>query len=419
MIRLSIIIKYYLYSFLLLDALSGFMRIYSGITNPLFNIGYWVRGPILVLLFFYYLVKLKNKKLFIDEILAMMIFAYFIFNLILNYTIMPSTRMIIENIPYILRQQFLIFLLVYLRNRFIFSETLIKKVVMINFSILTLNLMIGYFLGFGLESYRFSGTSKGMFQGGNPVSILNLVFFTFFLMDGALRKKLIPIALTFFNGFVIASKSIFGFVIPIFFALKRRYLSLNKIIFYNIFAIIIIFSFDYMTNKAVELYEERFGLNITKSIAAAERVGGLYDNKTLNNVASINFRRYASMNIQMEESLDGFNSTFFGISLAGQNIFWEKRGEFIFRHASMDFFDFFFKYGIVGTILFVLILFKNYRLYVSKIFNRDGLVFTLFFLYAFFGGHVIDSVTSGSLFFFFLGKISGNNNQDGLIINKD
>ena len=412
MIRLSAIIKYYLYFFLLIDAFSGFIRIYSGITNPIFNIGYWVRGPILVLLLYYYLIQLKKRKLFIDEFLALIILAYFIFNLFLNYTIMPSSRMIIENIPYILRQQFLIFLLVYIRNRLTFSDALVKKVIMINFSVLTLNLVIGYFLGFGLESYRFSGTSKGMFQGGNPVSILNLVFFTFFLMDGALRKKFIPILLTFFNGFVIASKSIFGFIIPIFFALKRRYLSLNKIIFYNILAIIILFSFDYMSNKAVELYEKRFGLNISKSIAAAERVGGLYDNQTLNNVASINFRRYASMNIQMEESWKGFNSTIFGISLAGQNIFWEKRGEFIFRHASMDFFDFFFKYGIIGTVLFTMILFKNYKLYISKIFSRDGLVFTLFFLYAFFGGHVIDSVTSGSLFFFFLGKISGKNNQN-------
>ena len=412
MIRLSVIIKYYLYFFLLIDAFSGFIRIYSGITNPIFNIGYWVRGPILVLLLYYYLIQLKKRKLFIDEFLALIIFVYFIFNLFLNYTILPSSRMIIENIPYILRQQFLIFLLVYIRNRLTFSDALVKKVIMINFSVLTLNLVIGYFLGFGLESYRFSGTSKGMFQGGNPVSILNLVFFTFFLMDGALRKKFIPILLTFFNGFVIASKSIFGFIIPIFFALKRRYLSLNKIIFYNILAIIILFSFDYMSNKAVELYEKRFGLNISKSIAAAERVGGLYDNQTLNNVASINFRRYASMNIQMEESWKGFNSTIFGISLAGQNIFWEKRGEFIFRHASMDFFDFFFKYGIIGTVLFTMILFKNYNLYISKIFSRDGLVFTLFFLYAFFGGHVIDSVTSGSLFFFFLGKISGKNNQN-------
>ena len=412
MIRLSVIIKYYLYFFLLIDALSGFIRIYSGITNPIFNIGYWVRGPILVFLLYYYIIQLKKRKLFIDEFLALVIFTYFIFNLFLNYTIMPSSRMIIENIPYILRQQFLIFLLVYIRNRLTFSDALVKKVIMINFSILTINLVVGYFLGFGLESYRFSGTSKGMFQGGNPVSILNLVFFTFFLMDGALRKKFIPILFTLFNGFVIASKSIFGFIIPIFFALKRRYLNLNKIIFYNILAIIILFSFDYMSNKAIELYEKRFGLNISKSIAAAEKVGGLYDNQTLNNVASVNFRRYASMNIQMEESWKGFNSTIFGISLAGQNIFWEKRGEFIFRHASMDFFDFFFKYGIIGTVLFIMILFKNFNLYVSKIFSRDGLVFTLFFLYAFFGGHVIDSVTSGSLFFFFLGKISGKNNQN-------
>ena len=191
MIRLSVIIKYYLYFFLLIDAFSGFIRIYSGITNPIFNVGYWVRGPILIFLLYYYLIQLKKRKLFIDEFLALIIFGYFIFNLFLNYTIMPSSRMIIENIPYILRQQFLIFLLVYIRNRFTFSEALVKKVIMVNFSVLTLNLVIGYFLGYGLESYRFSGTSKGMFQGGNPVSILNLVFFTFFLMDGALRKKFV------------------------------------------------------------------------------------------------------------------------------------------------------------------------------------------------------------------------------------
>ena len=81
MLRLSVIIKYYLYSFLLVDALSGFIRIYSGITNPLFDIGYWIRGPILILLLFYYLIQLKKKKLFIDEFLALIIFAYFIFNL--------------------------------------------------------------------------------------------------------------------------------------------------------------------------------------------------------------------------------------------------------------------------------------------------------------------------------------------------
>ena len=408
MIKLNIIIKYYLFLFLLVDATSGFIRVYSGISNPIFNVGYWVRGPLVLLFLFYYSIQCKRKKLYIDELLAIIIFIYFIFNLVLNYFISPSTRMIAENIPYILRQQFLIFILVYVRNRFPISETLIKRIVLINFTVLTINLLNGYFFGFGLEAYRFSGTSKGMFQGGNPVSILNLIFFTFFIMDGAFRKKIIPIIFTLLNGFIIASKSVFGFIIPIIFALKRKYLSLNKIIFYSIASFIFLISLNILTEKALELYQKRFGLNISKSIAAAEKVGGLYQNKALNNVASVNFRRYASMNIQMSESLKSLNTLLFGISLTGQNIFWEKRGEFTFRHASMDFFDFYFKYGLVGIFLFSLLLFWNYKLYVYKLFTRDGLVFILFFLYAFFGGHVIDSVTSGTLFFFFLGKLSQN-----------
>lgn len=408
MLNLNFLIKHYLYLFLFIDAISGFIRVYIGITNPLFNIGYWVRGPLVLILIFYYVYQLKKKKLYADEFFAILILCYFIFNLLLNYLINPSGRMFSENIPYILRQQFLIFILVYVRNRFFISENLIQKIMLINFIVLTLNLFNGYFFGFGLEAYRFSGTSKGMFQGGNPVSILNLVFFTFFIMDGTLRRKIIPISFTLFNGFIIASKSIFGFIIPIFFALKRKYLSLNKVIFYTFSSFIMILSFSTISEKAIELYEKRFGLNISKSIAAAEKVGGLYDNKMINNVASVNFRRYASMNIQMNESYKNLNSALFGISLTGQNIFWEKRGEFIFRHASMDFFDFFFKYGIVGLVLFLVILFWNIQTYIKIIFTRDGLVFSLFLLYAFFGGHVIDSVTSGTLFFFFLGSLSQN-----------
>lgn len=408
MLNLNFLIKHYLYLFLFIDAISGFIRVYIGITNPLFNIGYWVRGPLVLILIFYYVYQLKKKKLYADEFFAILILCYFIFNLFFNYLINPSGRMFSENIPYILRQQFLIFILVYVRNRFFITENLIQKIMLINFTVLTLNLFNGYFFGFGLEAYRFSGTSKGMFQGGNPVSILNLIFFTFFIMDGTLRRKIIPISFTLFNGFIIASKSIFGFIIPIFFALKRKYLSLNKLIFYTFSSFIMILSFSTISEKAIELYEKRFGLNISKSIAAAEKVGGLYDNKMINNVASVNFRRYASMNIQMNESYKNLNSALFGKSLTGQNIFWEKRGEFIFRHASMDFFDFFFKYGIVGLVLFLVIIFWNIQTYIKIIFTRDGLVFSLFLLYAFFGGHVIDSVTSGTLFFFFLGSLSQN-----------
>ena len=406
MLNLKIVIKYYLFLFLLVDSISGFVRIYLGISNPIFNIGYWVRGPILILFIFYYIFQIRKKKIFLDEILTLVLFIYFIINMFFNYVESPSSRMISENILYIFRFQFLLFLFVFIRNRMQVDESLTRKIIYINFIVFTLNLFFGYVFGLGLEAYRFSGTTKGMFQGGNPVSILNLIFFTYFVLDNKFRKQVIPIAITLFNGFAIASKSIFGFIIPIFFALKRKALSVNKLVFYTLFIFLLMISFTTIIDKTVESYESRFGINIQKSINAAEKVGGLYESNIMNKIASVNFRRYASLNEQMRTSFSDIKTLFIGESLVGQNIFWEERGEFTFRHESMDFFDHFFKFGLLGLTLFIWILFLDYKKLLQQLFKKDGIIIGLFFLYAFFGGHVIDSVTSGSLFYFILAKIS-------------
>ena len=81
-----------------------------------------------------------------------------------------------------------------------------------------------------------------------------------------------------------------------------------------------------MIDKTIDLYESRFGLNIKKSISAAEKVGGLYDNQIINRIASLNFRRYASLNIQMKESFYDLQTFLLGKSFAGQNLFWRERG---------------------------------------------------------------------------------------------
>ncbi|MFL2982985.1 MAG: hypothetical protein ACJZ12_01165 [Candidatus Neomarinimicrobiota bacterium] len=389
----------------MVDSLSGFIRIYIGIENPLFNIGYWVRGPILIIFIFYYFLKIIRKNIFYDEAINMLMFLYFILNAILHYIEFSSINMLIENITYVLRFQFLLFLFVFIKNRMIIQSSFTQKVIYVNFGVFVINLLMGHIFGIGLESYRFEGTSKGMFQGGNPVSILNLIFFTYFLLDKNLRRQIIPLALTFFNAFVIASKSVFGFIIPIFFALKRRALSINKILAYNLFSIILIFSFSLLIDRSIEMYESRFGLNITKSIAAAEKVGGLYSNQALNRIASINFRRYASLNIQIKESFSDAKTFWIGKSFAGQNLFWKQRGEFWFTNASMDFFDFFFKYGVIGIIIFLILLLKGLPQQIYQAKTRNNVAILLFFAYSFFGGHVIDSATSGSLFYFLLASM--------------
>ena len=409
MLALPVIIKYYMLSFLLIDSISGFVRIYLGISNPIFNIGYWTRGPILLLFIYFYLFKLFKKNLFFDELLSLIMFLFFIINAMIYFLEQASINLLVENLTYILRFQFLLFLYVFLKNRMQLSESLTKKIISINFIFFVINLSFGFLFGFGLESYRFEGTSKGMFQGGNPVSILNLVFFTFFLLDGSLRKKIIPVLFTIMNAFIIASKSVFGFVVPLYFALKRKALSPNKIIAYFVLLITLFFSFTILIDQTIELYESRFGLNIKKSISAAEKVGGLYKNQALNQIASINFRRYASLNIQMKESLTEVKTFILGKSFAGQNLFWRERGEFWFTNASMDFFDFFFKYGLIGTIIFFLIFSRLSFNSFSNSRRRDKVAIILFFAYSFFGGHVVDSVTSGSLFYYLLANIYSKN----------
>ena len=409
MLALPVIIKYYMLSFLLIDSISGFVRIYLAIHNPIFNVGYWIRGPILLLFIFFYFFKLFKKNLFFDELLSLIMFLFFIINTMLYFLEQASINMLVENLTYVLRFQFLLFLYVFLKNRMQLSESLTKKIISINFIFFVVNLSFGFLFGFGLESYRFEGTSKGMFQGGNPVSILNLVFFTFFLLDGSLRKKIIPVLFTIMNAFIIASKSVFGFIVPLYFALKRNALSPNKIIAYFVLLITLFFSFTSLIDQTIELYESRFGLNIKKSISAAEKVGGLYKNQTLNRIASINFRRYASLNIQMEESFSEPKTFILGKSFAGQNLFWRERGEFWFTNASMDFFDFFFKYGLIGTIIFFLIFSRLSFNSFSNSHIRNKVAIILFFAYSFFGGHVIDSVTSGSLFYYLLANIKSTN----------
>ena len=117
MLKSHFIIKYYMLSFLLIDSISGFIRIYLGITNPLFNVGYWVRGPILVFFILYYLEKTYKNNLFYDELLSLILFLFFIFNAFVFYIQSPSLNMLIENFTYILRFQFLLFLYVFLKNR--------------------------------------------------------------------------------------------------------------------------------------------------------------------------------------------------------------------------------------------------------------------------------------------------------------
>ena len=132
MFALPVVIKYYMLSFLLIDSISGFVRIYLGISNPIFNVGYWIRGPILVLFIYFYIIKIFKKKLFFDELLSLIMFSFFIINSILYYLEYSSIDMLVENLTYVLRFQFLLFLYVFLKNRITLSLDFTRKIFLTN-----------------------------------------------------------------------------------------------------------------------------------------------------------------------------------------------------------------------------------------------------------------------------------------------
>ena len=63
----------------------------------------------------------------------------------------------------------------------------------------------------------------------------------------------------------------------------------------------------------------------------------------------------------------------------------------------------------IGFIIFLLIFSRLSFNSFSNSHIRNKVAIILFFAYSFFGGHVIDSVTSGSLFYYLLANIKSTN----------
>jgi len=119
----------------------------------------------------------------------------------------------------------------------------------------------------------------------------------------------------------------------------------------------------------------------------------------------ITYRRIFAAKEQVIESVKHPIYLMFGIGKAGQEEFWIKQGS-SYHDASMDFFDIQFQYGLIGLIIISYPIMKIlFSLLRNK--NKDFLIisFIIMFFYSFFGGHVIESTTSGTFFGLFIGLL--------------
>jgi len=400
------LILIYFYIFLILDLLMGFLLKYLNLKFFL-NPGQVIRGLLLILLLIVLLYDTRSNTIKVRKYLIFIIY-FFISLLSVLFIRSKSLSLLFEEISHIYKILFILFLIYYVYKHHEYFLNKLGIIVKINFIIFSLSLILGYFSQIRLTTYTYiENTSKGMFYGGNPVSILSLVFFTYFLFNLHFKTlNILYVCIALLNIHIISTKAVF--ITPIIFLLYlfdkfiKTKLAKKMIIGFTLFLVIFI-SYFFILPKIIELYENRYSKLIERSYRIYQKKGRIFETPITAPLEMIAYRRPMAAKTQIQEIFDNPQFLLLGFGHTGQANFWIEQG-MPYHDASMDFIDLLFQYGILGSFLIFIIIFMPVFHIISNIqADRNSIIIILIFLYSFFGGHVISSATSGTILALFIG----------------
>ncbi len=395
------VVLYYLYLFIALDMVMGFTLIYLGLQKSLLiNPGQLVRSIILLLLLGDLLTDAwaKLNRLNGVVLLAILYFVFYVLVIFLKNN--PAGMWFIE-LNNVSKLIFLLLLIYYVNKHKSWFLARIDKIMIISFGLLTLNLFIGFFGGAGISTYG-AGTSatKGLLYGGNAVSVLSLVYFIYYffnIQDDSKAKYLAVIAI--FDIYIVGTKTIFivPVVMLVYLFTKIKWTATKIIISIAIIVPLVIAGIIVIAPIVTQIFQARY-LNMLQrtGIVAGNTPtapGGIGE-------AILAYRRVAFAVTQLQYQFQHAGGVIFGYGSAGQHQFWTDKN-FFYTFAAMDFFDFLFEYGVVGSLLFYTpIFYAFYRVIKHWEFTPVSVSFIFIFLYSFFGGYVIYGLTAGTMFAF-------------------
>ena len=383
---------------------------YGLILNP----GQIIRGMLLIILIAVFFYDIQNK---IDSLgryfLALVIFALLF--IVLFYTCTASPVLTLNEIAYLSRIVFILLLMYYVAKHNEYFLERIDRIIFFNFLIFSSSIIFSYFTGTGLNTYSYvESSSKGMFYGGNPVSLLCLVFLIYFLYNFQLKTKnhlylygnIFFIFVSVLNIHIISTKA--TMVVPVIFfvyfiySISEMNLS-SKIIGCFTILSIIFFSYLFIKPIVVENYEDRYGKVIERAYNHYQKNERIFNSPITAPLEMIANRRVMAAKQQTKYLLKNPQFLILGVGHTNQVEFWENL-EMTFHDASMDMFDVLFTYGILGSVtIFILIIKIFFFLVLDKRIDRNAVVIFTMFLYSFFGGHVINTSTSGTMMALFVG----------------
>lgn len=388
----------------------GYLLKYQG-TDLLINPGQAVRGGLLLLLIFVFLKDICTK---INAIRLYLIFVSVFFTTFLVFLFLKSRSFfaLFEEVNYISKILLVLLLIYYVSKHYGFFAKRLDKIMKINFVVFTLNILGGYITGFGLSTYvRVEESSKGMFYGGNPVSILSLVFVSYFLFRfGFKAKNILFVILAVITTAAISTKALF--ILPVLFLVFFYHKFLRERIYEKIYfsfltipllTIILIICTILVLPSFKQFYQDKYDKTVARSFSKYKTRERVFDSTITAPLEMVAYRRVFAAKKQMTESTSDIWQFLLGRGKTGQKKFWIEE-ESSFHDAAMDFFDIFFQYGVIGaTLIYSIIIVILFHIFRKRQTDFISIIILLMFSYSFFAGHVMESMTSGTVFALFLG----------------
>jgi len=393
----------------MLDTVMGFLLKYLNLKFFL-NPGQIVRGLLLFLLLIVlsYDIQQRITKINIYYILLICFFIIFLFILFIRFQSFP---LMFEELSYISKILFILILIYYVSKHYKYFNYYFENIIQINFFVFSFGLILGYFTQFGLQTYHYiEATSKGMFYGGNPVSILGLVFFIYYLFNFRFKiKNILFVCIALFNIHISSTKVVF--VVPLIFLLylyekfTKAKIQRKLVMVFALFPIIF-GGYLLVKPKVIDLYERRYSISIKRGYRAYLREERVFETTITAPLEMIGNRRIMTAKVQTARIFHNPEFLLLGFGRTGQFQYAQKLGGSysIFNDASMDFIDIFYQYGILGSLLIFIVIFKViFYIIKNKQRDRNSIIILIIFLYSFFAGHVINATTSGTIFALFVG----------------
>lgn len=388
--------------FLTFILVQPFLDLTSYIGSPVSNI---IRVLAMIIGLIYLLGYPAKRVQIIGSIYVIMIGTFMIINVINNYLV-KEPFLLVEELTYNVKSAFVIemlivYLAVFLSIRIKENwENIIQKYIFINMTIISLVMILATLLGSGKRSYGSlvkEGHSGWFFSANELSAILGLGFgimIIYLLKKETIKKKIIllpGVLLTVWSMMMIGTKVGLGAVILVLGVafivfLVRSIVTKSQWINVGILCLISLLTFIYVPyspvgnnlnftliapeiNNAEEnpediSDEQNFITDDVPDVDNINKPGGTKKNHAVNDIANrvLSGRGdFFSYTVQQYREAD-LSQKLFGMGPGGN---YEKNPKLI----EMDYFDWFFSYGIIGFILLIAPLLFTILVIVKRLFK--------------------------------------------------